>query len=539
MKKNAILTLICLVFLFSVSAQNNMQITWQACFGGSGTDWIFDIIETDDGGYFLLGTTASQNGDITNNHGEWDIWLVKTDSVGNLLWQRCYGGSDIDYSTNIIKDNQGNYYFGGDVSSDDGDVQSGNHGIYDRWIVKIDSEGEIIWEQCYGGSNDDYGGTLMWLSDGNILVYGAAHSGDGDVPINYGFLDIWLMKINPEGEILESHVYGNQLHNNVFSVIETSDGGYFFAGKAGCIGGMVQGDYKGDVDVWVVKLNSQFEIEWQQLYGGTYQDYGYRGAIELEDGYIFTAITNSNDFDVSGFHGTPGLYESDIWAVKIDFTGNIVWQKCLGGNDYDWAGTLHLANDDGFYIIGETQSNNGDVSGNHSYPNWGWSDIWIVKLSSEGELEWQKCYGGLGDERIYNGAIKKSDNHWILGGRASYNSDDVNCSLYGEYNEDFWVFELDTVDTTWVIEYHNENDMVTVKPNPAGEWTSFNYKLPVNSSEGLIEITDVSGAVIERITVTGTEGQKVWDTRKIKSGVYFYMLNVSGNSKSGKIVICK
>jgi hypothetical protein len=80
---------------------------------------------------------------------------------------------------------------------------------------------------------------------------------------------------------------------------------------------------------------------------------------------------------------------------------------------------------------------------------------------------------------------------------------------------------------------------VTVKPNPAGEWTSFNYKLPDNSSVGLVEITDVSGAVIERFTVTGKEGQKVWDTRKIKSGVYFYTLNVSGNNKSGKIVICK
>jgi len=80
---------------------------------------------------------------------------------------------------------------------------------------------------------------------------------------------------------------------------------------------------------------------------------------------------------------------------------------------------------------------------------------------------------------------------------------------------------------------------VTVKPNPAGEWTTFNYKLPNSSSEGIIEITDVSGAVIERFTVTREYGQKVWDTRKIKSGVYFYTLNISGNNKSGKIVICK
>lgn len=537
MKKQILITLISLVFIFSVSGQNNMLIQWQACYGGSQADWINDVIETDNGGYLLIGTTDSQNGDITNNHGDWDIWLVKIDSGGNLPWQRCYGGSGIDYATNIIKDNQGNYFFGGDVSSDDGDIQSGNHGIYDRWVVKIDSEGEIIWEQCYGGSNDDYGGTLMWLSDGNILVYGAAHSGDGDVPINYGFLDIWLMKITPEGDILESHVYGNQLHNNVFSVIETHDGGYFFAGKAECLGGMVQGDYKGDIDVWAVKLNSQFEIEWQQLYGGTYVDYGLYGLLELEDGYIFLAQSNSNDFDVSGFHGSPGQDESDIWAVRIDTIGNILWQRCLGGYDWEFSGSLHQAEAGGFIIIGETYSNNGDVSGNHSWV--GYSDIWMVKLSSEGELVWQQCYGGLNDERIYHGAIQKTENDWVLAGRTSYNTGDVSCNWHGL--QDYWIFEIDSLDTTGAIENLYNHDLFKVYPNPAGEYVVFEFgvrssKFEVGETNKIVFI-DVFGQRVAELQIKSEK--TVWDCREVMAGVYFYFVELEGKRYSGKVVISK
>ena len=422
--------------LFTLPAQNNMQIQWQGCYGGSENDYATGIVQTDNG-YLILGTTGSNDGDISFNHGDSDIWLISIDSLGNLLWERAYGGSGIEYASNIIKDNQGYYYFSGWTYSNDGDVQSGNHGGSDRWIVKIDGEGNIIWEQCYGGSMTEYGGMLKLLSNGNILTYAATFSGDGDVPVNYGFLDNWLMIITPDGEIVSSRVYGNMDQNNIFDIIETSDGGFFFASKANVAQGMVQGEPHGQTDVWVVKLDSVMNIEWQKMYGGSKDDYGYRGVLELDDGYIFLAYTNSNDSDVSGYHGIPGE-SRDIWVVHIDTIGNILWQRCTGGYEWDASATIHQSDDGGFVIFWETSSNNGDVSGNNSWP--GDNDIWMVKLSAAGEIEWQECYGGLGNERVFKGILKKSEHNWVVAGRASHNSGDVDCNLH--VKEDFWVFEI-------------------------------------------------------------------------------------------------
>jgi hypothetical protein len=331
--------------LFTLPAQNNMQIQWQSCYGGSEYDDAGGIVQSENG-YLVLGTTGSNDGDVSNFHGVYDIWVASIDSLGNLLWERAYGGSEQEYATNIIKDDSGYYYFGGWVSSNDGDVQSGTHGGYDRWIVKIDGEGNIIWEQCYGGSMTDYGGMLKLLSNGNILTYGATFSDDGDVPINYGYLDDWLMIINTDGDIIESKVYGNIDQNNIFDIIETSDGGFFFASKAKVAQGMVQGEPHGLTDVWVVKLDSAMNIEWQKMYGGSKVDYGYQGVLELDDGYIFLAYTNSNDSDVSGYHGTPGE-SRDIWVVRIDTIGNILWQRCTGGYEWDASATIYQSEDGG------------------------------------------------------------------------------------------------------------------------------------------------------------------------------------------------
>jgi len=136
--KNFALTIL-LILPGIILSQNNMEIVWQACFGGSEVDNIYDIVPAENG-YLLFGQAYSDDGDIqSGNHGERDVWIVKIDTLGNLVWERCYGGSDPEYPNNIIKVND-YYYFGACPASDDGDVQSGNQGGYDRWIVKIDEK---------------------------------------------------------------------------------------------------------------------------------------------------------------------------------------------------------------------------------------------------------------------------------------------------------------------------------------------------------------------------------------------------------------
>jgi hypothetical protein len=283
------------------------------------------------------------------------------------------------------------------------------------------------------------------------------------------------------------------------------------------------------------------------LYGGSETDYGFWGIHEISDGYLFLALTNSNDWDVSGFHG--GF--NDIWAVRIDFQGNIIWQRCLGGSDYESAGDLFQTEDEGFVIFGETKSNNGDVSGNHSYPNWGWSDIWMVKLSSEGVLEWQQCYGSYGDDKVYGGVIQKSDYNWVIAGSAGYNSDDVNCNLHGEYVEDYWVFEIKDT-TIGIFDTPATQDNLMVYPNPAKDYVVFELSPPfvsiVISNPGMghsmgvrnppsITITNIFGQEVAQLPVK-TE-KTVWNTRMVKEGIYFYNIEIEGNLVSGKVVVQK
>lgn len=502
--KNIALTIL-LIIPGIIYSQNNMEIVWQACFGGSEEDYAVDIVPAENG-YLIYGKTKSDDGDVqSGNHGNGDVWIVKIDTIGNLIWEKCYGGSQLDIPGNIIKVNN-NYYLGIWTHSNDGDVQSGNHGGGDRWIVKIDENGDILWEKCYGGSMTEYGGKLKHLSNGNIMTYGATFSGDGDVPINYGFLDVWLMIITPDGEILQNEVFGNIGQNNGFDIIETQDGGFFMASKVQELEGMVQGEYHGWTDVWALKLDPDLNIQWQKLYGGSGLDYGLYGVLELGDGYIFLASTDSEDGDVSGFHTLSYLeIKSDIWVVKIDSIGEIIWEKCVGGYNRDYPATLHQTEDGGFVIFASTSSTSGDVSGNHSILDY--DDIWMVKLSSEGEIEWQQCYGGERDERINYGIYKKSDHNWIVAGRAEADTYDVDCRDELYYSEDFWVFEIKDCDiySPVIPEVPIGPDSVCTLNN---NQSIYNVNASINSwdYQWLLQ-PDTAGT----ITGNGTEGIITWN----------------------------
>ena len=128
-------------------------IQWQRCYGGSGLESQPSLIATADGGYIMSGFSFSTNGDLTGNYGLEDVWIVKLDAARNIQWQKNYGGSSIDQAYDIAQTPDGGYVFAGMTVSNDGDV-SGNHGFQDLWVVRLDAAGAIQWQRCYGGSNN-------------------------------------------------------------------------------------------------------------------------------------------------------------------------------------------------------------------------------------------------------------------------------------------------------------------------------------------------------------------------------------------------
>jgi hypothetical protein len=517
----------------------NMEIAWQNCFGGTEQDIAFDIVEVPDG-YLITGYTWSIDGDISFNNGLLDGWLIKTDTMGNIIWEKTYGGNSGDGFFRILPDNSGNYILVGGSGSSDGDISYDPYpDSEDFWIVKIDIDGNIIWDKIVGGSN---GGEHIWSAsptlDGGVIAVGWTYSTDGDVSVSYGGADTWAVKISSEGELEWDYTIGTDWIDKGQAILATSDGGFLIASTSSihedAIGNITCTPHSyGFFECVLFKLDSNLYIEWQRCYGGTDND-GVLGLLEVADGYVFTGSVDSNDGDISGNHG-----DGDIWVVKIDFLGNIIWQKCLGGSRSEYANILYQTSNNEFIVAGSTRSNNGDVSGNHSLSEFDY-DIWFAKLSSEGGLLYQQCFGGAGSEIVEFGVVQKGDNNYVIAAYTDYGpSYDVACTPHGgNGDEDWWVFEIKDT-TVGVQDFHAMESEITVYPNPASEWVAFNYTLPYDKTEGTIKIVDTKGTFVTSFGVTGLQGQKVWDTRKLNSGVYFYTLSVGEFTRSGKIVISK
>ena len=186
--------------MWVVKLNKNGEIEWQKCLGGSGEDEANSIQQTTDGGYIVAGSTVSDDGDVSDYHGEEDMWIVKLDSTGKIEWQKCLGGSNYDYANSIKQTTDGGYIVAVSTVSDDGDV-IGNHGSLDMWIVKLNKNGEIDWQKCLGGSDDDRAFSIQQTTDSGYIVAGKTFSDDGDAIGNHGDYDMWIVKLNKNGEI--------------------------------------------------------------------------------------------------------------------------------------------------------------------------------------------------------------------------------------------------------------------------------------------------------------------------------------------------
>jgi hypothetical protein len=243
--------------LWVVKLSDTGSIQWQRCYGGSNNEaYSTAMNKTNDGGYIITCDAFSTDGDVTGNHGGGDYWVLKIDSIGHILWEKCYGGSGWDVPYSIIQTLDDGYIVTGFAGSTDGDV-TGNHGSNDYWVVKLSDTGAIQWENCFGGTGDDEAGCIIQNPDSTYIVAGLSLSADGNVTNNHGIGDDWIIKLNPLGHLIWEQCYGGSNDEATNCIIKTTDGGYAFAGYSYSNDGEVTGHHgstAGD-DYWVVKLN--------------------------------------------------------------------------------------------------------------------------------------------------------------------------------------------------------------------------------------------------------------------------------------------
>jgi len=351
---------------------------WSRTFGGSGNDGGYYVMQTIEGGYALAGFYTISG----NNH---DFYFVKTDGSGTVQWSKTYGGIGIDDAYCIIETNDGGYALAGFTNSS-------GAGNYDGWLVKTDSGGIMQWNKTYGGATADDLYTVIQTPDNGYVLCGYTTS------FGAGPADGRLIKVDSAGNLLWSQTYGGAGVDDIVSMVKTSDGGYALVGYTRSFDA-------GGTDFLLVKVDSEGALQWNKTYGGTADDSAH-SVVQTSDG----------GYALAGFTSSYGSGDRDFWLVKVDSQGNMQWNKTFGGSGTENAVSLAKTSDGEYVLAGSTTSYG---AGN--------SDVWVVKADSSGTLVWSQTFGGSGADYAYS-IIQASDGGYALtGNTASFGVSGTDC----------------------------------------------------------------------------------------------------------------
>ncbi|MCD9015349.1 T9SS type A sorting domain-containing protein [Parachryseolinea silvisoli] len=422
-----LLTCVCL----ESQAQVSIARVWDQTLGGTADDRLFCQVATPDGGYLLAGESRSNPpGDKSEfGRGAEDYWLVKTDGSGTKLWDKTYGGGNMDILRALVAAPDGGYLLCGYSTSGAGwDKTHANLGGRDFWVVKVDANGNKLWDKTLGSSGSDilYAATIT--ADGGFLLVGETDAG------SVRSTDYLAIKLNALGTTVWSRTYGGNGIDIPSAVHLTSTGGFLISGYSDSnISGEKSQNRKGSFDYWVVRIMSTGTKMWDRTIGGSGLEFLRAACITPADELIIGGMSMS---PVSSDR-TTAIGGSDFWIVKLNTSGTKVWDKSFGGTGSDECRSISNTQDGGFLLAGTSSSG---ASGNKTEPNLGGNDYWAVKTDANGNLEWDKTLGGTSDDNAQVG-IQTTDNAFLLGGWSA-STISATKSVNSKGLADFWIIQI-------------------------------------------------------------------------------------------------
>lgn len=436
---------------------------------------------TSDGGYIIVGGTLSSDGDVKVNRGAEDAWVVKLNSYGFIEWQRTYGGSGLDEFSAVVECKDGGYVVAGETSSNDGDVvghhPSTGQSVYfaedtlDGWVLKLSKLGDIEWQRCLGGNRRDELVSLSQTTDGGYILAGGSESTSEDW-YNHGDRDCYVVKLDSNGHTNWQKQYGGTSLDFARSIIQTRDGGFIFTGTALSADGEVIGNHTTakpgltTADLWVVRLDAFGTLLWNKCYGGSDAEQGNSILQTADGGFLVTGTAQSSNGDVLGHHPFASSADAnDAWVIRIDSLGAIIWQKCLGGSSGDLSYSA-IEDSVGNFILGcSTASIDGDITSKHGGVDT--TDVWIVKLNPSGNIIWERCYGGTNFEGGSPFVMVAHDGSLMFVAQTLSTDGDVQGTHgFGNHGAgDMWVVDL-APEGSGVANTTLSNDLAYPFPNP-------------------------------------------------------------------------
>lgn len=258
--------------------------------------------------------------------GSNDAWIMKLNAAGSIVWQKTYGSSKSDYAKTITQISGKSYILCGRATAADGDL-TGNNGTADMWVFKITDNGSLVWSKNMGGSSTEVANCVLKTSSGDLMIGAASGSADKDLKSNNGGLDYWLVKLDTNGNLYWQKNYGGSDDDYLNSIVESKEGGYLLTGSSLSNDKDAVGNHGLYSDILAVKIDDTGKIEWRKMYGGTSGESVGKCYQIKDSSYVFAAITNSGDGDISKSNGL-----SDAWFVKLNR------QAAAGISQYDMSG---------------------------------------------------------------------------------------------------------------------------------------------------------------------------------------------------------
>ena len=451
------------------------EIQWQHRMGGSGFESADNFDIATDG--YILGSSSDSNisADKTeDSRGGIDYWIVKTDETGTRQWDKTIGGASPEFEEDFLTDIKVTFDGGFILCGTSNSPLSGEkmeapiNGSYDYWIVKTDSNGVIQWQNVIGGDGTDVPTDMDVTSDGGYIIGGRSEStiSADKTEDTRGAGDYWIVKLDAAGNVQWDKTLGGSEYDYLTSINQTVDGGYLVAGYSlsGISGDKTEG-LNGGFDLWIIKLDATGAIVWQNTIGGSGDETMVDVVATTDGGYLLPATSIS---PVSGDKTEPNRGVIDLWMVKISESGAVQWDKTLGGSEDDSATTALESSDGNFVVVGYTMS---PVSGDKTVPLYGEVDSWVLKINSMGSILWQKEIGGSGEEALFKISETSDGGYFLSGGTTSEISNDIVDAPLGGY--DLWTLKLAPDDLKL-----SESPLTEVKayPNPALESVNIHFK---------------------------------------------------------------
>jgi len=332
---------LCDVYLIKTNASGDTL--WTRTYGGTGAYGGSEVRQTADGGYVVAGYSSLGAGTTDSDN----VYLIKTDTSGDTLWTRTYGGTSDDVGNSVQQTADGGFIVAGYTFS----FGVGTPVYSNVYLIKTNGQGDTVWTRTYGGTSNDDGRSVQQTTDGGYIVAGYTTS------FGAGNDDVYLIKTNAQGDTLWTRTYGGTSNDDGGSVQQTSDSGYIIAGYTTSFG-------TGNDDVYLIKTNASGDTVWTRTYGGSNKDVGYSVRQTTDGGYI-----------IAGYTRSFGAGNGDVYLIKVNGQGDTVWTRTYGGPDDDCSLSARQTADGGYIVTGYANSFG---AGN--------SDLYLIKTDANGNV---------------------------------------------------------------------------------------------------------------------------------------------------------